>query len=209
MQGGENAGYALPKATLELLAEVVRMLEISNVFEFGSGCSTKLFLELGCHVASLEDSETWLQKTLQTVDAPEQTRLSAICRPLERIFDKGAPFLSWKPDSEILAHLAEAQLVLIDSPAFPPSREHALLMTLRHAPNAIAIFDDANIPTVRRFCARIAHRRCAVAHFTPLDHGLYFFSLAKNGGRDFLFSRSPLEFLKTWRRYFLAKQSSR
>ncbi len=37
---------------------------MKTVFEFGSGRSTKAFLQAGLAVSSLEDSDYWMQKTI-------------------------------------------------------------------------------------------------------------------------------------------------
>jgi hypothetical protein len=195
---GGGGGYALPDATLRLLARVIAECGVRNVFEFGSGRSTKTFLAAGCAVTALEDSRAWLVRTLGGLTPEERSRLHAVCQPLRVIFYQGAPFRSWALDGGTLARLAAADLVLIDAPAFPPFREHALSLSLEHCGGLIVV-DDAAIPTVRRFCQRLAggmaHRECAV------DHGLFFVVGGGKTGRR----RGLVETLKAWRRFFMGR----
>jgi hypothetical protein len=115
---------------------------------------------------------------------------------------EGAPVQSWVLPQAALAALREADFVLVDSPAWPPFREHALALALAHARRALIVVDDANIPTVQRFCRRLAMRN-GVPHFqTTMDHGLFFFGPVGDGAIDL--DRPLLETLKAWRRYFLA-----
>lgn len=65
-----ESGYALPDATLECLDGLVRRGGFTKIFEFGSGRSTKRFLEAGCEVTCLEDSQQWLDASLKTIAPP-------------------------------------------------------------------------------------------------------------------------------------------
>jgi hypothetical protein len=193
-----DCGYALPDGTLRLLREIVEAAGVRRVFEFGSGRSTKAFLAAGCEVTALEDSEEWLEQTLATLTPEERTRLHAIRQPLAALFFQGAPFRSWVLDADALRRLAEAELVLIDAPAFPPFREHALSLSLERCGGVIVV-DDAGIPTVGRFCKRMGvgmwMRECGV------DHGLCFFMSEGGGGAG---RRGIVETAKAWRRFYLA-----
>jgi hypothetical protein len=198
--GGVESGYALPEATLRLLTRVIEGAGVRNVFEFGSGRSTKAFLAAGCHVTAVEDSRSWMDETLASLTVEERSRLHVVCRPLELVFHEGAPFRSWVLDSETLQRLSAAEMVLIDAPAFPPFREHALSISLRHSGGLIVV-DDAGIPTVRRFCARLGGGRGTVHREWDIDHGLYF--MVGAGGEP-LPRRGLVETAKAWRRYFMA-----
>lgn len=200
-----DSGFALPDMSLECLRQMVKELAIENVFEFGSGRSTKVFLDSGCNVTSLEDNAKWLERTANSLSPDERFRLKAHCQPLQTLFDASAPLRSWALSGELRASLREAQLVLIDSPTFPPFREHALILSLRHARLAVIAVDDASIPTVRRFCFRIAARNGLAHFYTEMDHGLFFF-LPPEGDGKIDSSRSGLETLKAWRRFFLARK---
>jgi predicted O-methyltransferase YrrM len=204
---GEDSGYALPEATLTCLANLVRSAGIQRVFEFGSGRSTKIFLQAGCRVTSLEDSERWLHQTRQTITPEDLGRHHAVVQPLRTVWHRAAPMKSWTLSAELRRALEEAELVLIDSPASPPFREHPLILALTLARQATVVIDDANIPTVQRFCQRLARNDAALAsHFTPKDHGLYFFGLRESRQR-IDFSRGVIETGKAWRRFWMNGQA--
>ncbi|HEY2343246.1 MAG TPA: hypothetical protein VGH90_09470 [Chthoniobacteraceae bacterium] len=194
-----NAGYALPDASLALLADIVSRLGIRRVFEFGSGRSTGLFLGLGCAVTAIEDSREWLEQTLAKIDATKRESLRAHVLPLQRVWVGGAPMQSWVLPTEALRALKEADLVLVDSPALPPFREHALTLALEHARQALIVVDDAAIPTVARFCRRLAQYNDAPFRELALDHGLFLCGPAKRA--PIRLGRSLLETIKAWRRY--------
>jgi hypothetical protein len=198
-----EAGYALPPSSLALLGKCVARLGIQRAFEFGSGQSTQQFLGAGCEVAAVENDESWLASTSASLDSSQRGRFTPFLLPLQRIWLAGAPLQSWVLPDAALAALRDAQLVLVDSPAWPPFREHALILALQHSREALIVVDDANIPTVDRFCQRLVNRN-RVAHFqTKMDHGLFFIHASGTRAID---SRRPLmETLKAWRRYFLAQ----
>jgi len=199
----DEAGYALPPSSLALLAACVSRLQIRRVFEFGSGQSTWQFLGAGCEVAAVENDESWLASTSASLEISRRERFTPFLLPLQRVWLGGAPLRSWILPDAALAALRDADLVLVDSPAWPPFREHALTLALQHSREALIVVDDANIPTVGRFCHRLATQN-RVAHFqTKMDHGLFFIHAA---GARTVDSRRPLiETLKAWRRYFLAQ----
>ena len=153
---GEEAGYALPCGSLAFLEGCVRRLEIHRVFEFGSGASTRLFLRLGCRLTCLEDGRQWLDQTLASVTGPERRHVREICEPLRGVWCGAIPCQGWRLSPAMIDDLREAQLVLVDSPAYPPFREAALVQALTLAPGALVVLDDLRIPTLRRFSDRIA-----------------------------------------------------
>jgi hypothetical protein len=195
-------GYALPDATLRLLTRLVEAAGIRTVFEFGSGRSTKAFLAAGCAVTALENSRPWLDQTLAGLTPQERSRFDAVCQPLRLLFYQGAPFRSWTLGPDTLRRLATADLVLIDSPAFPPFREHALSLSLDHSRGALIVVDDAGIPTVRRFCLRLAGGPGTLQRESRIDHGLFF--LARDPSAKPPPRRGLVETLKAWRRFFMA-----
>jgi len=199
---GADSGFALPDAMLRLLNRVVEAAGVRNVFEFGSGRSTKALLAAGCTVTALEHSQSWLVQTLASLTAEERSRLHAICQPLELVFYQGAPFRSWVLDGDTLQRLSAAEMVLIDAPAFPPFREHALSVSLRHSGGGLIVVDDGGIPTVRRFCARLAGVAGTMHRESPIDHGLYF--MVRGAGAGSPPRRRLVETAKAWRRYFMA-----
>lgn len=200
-----EAGYALPPASLALLVECVKRLQVRRVFEFGSGQSTREFLAASCQVTVVEDSEDWLAETSATLDPGQRERFAPHRLPLRRVWLSGAPLQSWVLSEAALVALRDAQLVLVDSPAWPPFREHALALALEHSREALIVVDDANIPTVQRFCRRLAGQNHAAHFHTAMDHGLFFLFRAAHGAVDL--HRPLLETLKAWRRYFLARGS--
>jgi hypothetical protein len=58
----------------------------------------------------------------------------------------------------------------------PPTREHALILALRHARTALVAIDDANIPTVGRYCTRLAGQNDLPMFRSRMDHGVCFFA---------------------------------
>ena len=197
-----DAGYALPDATLRLLTRIVEAAGVHSVFEFGSGRSTRAFLAAGCVVTAVEDSQEWLSQTLASLTPEERSRLHAIRQPLRLLFYQGAPFRSWSLDADTLRRLATADLVLIDAPAFPPFREHALRVCLVHCGGGLIVVDVASIPTVRRFCMRLAGAPGTQSRQITIDHGLFF--LVHDTGAGPAPRRGLLETAKAWRRFFMA-----
>ena len=201
-----ESGFALPDGTLSLLGDLVRDASIRHVFEFGSGRSTKTFLDAGCHVTSLEDSHQWLEQTMANIPAASSERLHAVAQPLDIVWHGGAPLRSWRLGEKMCEALHDAELILIDSPSFPPFREHALILSLQHATKAVIVIDDANIATIQRFCRRIAALNPNLNTFsTTKDHGLFFFG--KAGSHTPRFRRGLIETCKMWRRFFSAGRS--
>lgn len=194
-----DAGFALPPRSLALLAKVVSALGVRRVFEFGSGQSTRCFLEAGCTVTAIEDSAEWLAQTLAALPAPQREKLHGFQLPLQTVWLGGAPMRSWRLPDAARDALRDADLVLVDSPALPPFREHALVIALGTARGALTIVDDASIPTVARFCRRLAERNDAPHRFVPVDHGLFFCGPAARSPLDV--TRSCVETLKAWRRF--------
>jgi hypothetical protein len=85
-----------------------------------------------------------------------------------------------------------------------PSREIALLDSLRIAEHALIVLDDARVPPVQRFVARLAQQNPhLLVHNMQLDHGLAFFYRLTS--ETIKVQRSALEFAKAWRRYLQAR----
>jgi hypothetical protein len=201
-----DGGFALPDASIRCLREVIDRLGLKNVFEFGSGRSTRAFLEAGCAVTSLEHSETWLAETARGLRPEELARWRPVCAPLRQIWHKGAPFSSWRPAPDTVGSLSAAELVLIDSPPLPPSREHALILALRHARGALIVVDDANIPTVRRYCTRLARQNHLAMFQTRMDHGLCFIAPQFGALNE---ARGLGDFLRVWRFFLIQRRFQR
>jgi hypothetical protein len=197
-----HAEAALPAASLEFLLELCRKISAKRVFEFGSGRSTQEFLGAGYSVFSLEDSSFWLSKTVESLGGDGARLHESAVSMLKTRMVGGFPVLGWRIDKELKEQLGRADLILVDSPHFTPFREATLCASLQYGPQALTVLDDTRIPTVSRFCDRLAnqnpqllHKRVAVGH-----------------GFDLFFRTDPLrplvcgvgfyETLKGWRRYF-------
>ena len=203
---GEESGHALPSGTLNCLRQLVATLGATEVFEFGSGRSTKLFLECGCAVTTLENSDYWLEQTRKEIAPEHLSRLNALAQPLERVWSGWVPMSGWHLQPTTVAALKCAHLVLIDSPSYPPFREHALVQSLAHATNALIVLDDGNIPTQRRFSERLAQKNPDwQLFFSPNDHGLFFFGRDGENSRALDESRGVVETVKGWRRYWMGR----
>ena len=136
-----------------------------------------------------------------------QSRLHIECQTLERVWCGGFPCLGWKLTEVMRAQLSAADLVLVDSPAYPPFREVALMQALRLSRAQIVVLDDLCTPTLRRFCERI------VAQSTGLelkciehDHTLGVFIC--HNPRAVRNRAGAVEFLKGWRRYMLGRRQN-
>ena len=197
------APAALPDEALTFLREVCLFLGAKKVFEFGSGRSTRTFLEAGCAVTSLEDSERWMGETTQNLPAGFVDRHHASVEPLRVVWRGGVPFRDWKLNTQLKASLGEADLVLVDSPLSTGYRISTLCCALTHAPGAVVILDDARIGALAKFSNRLArqnpsrllHRR------VPVGHTFDCFARVGEGALDR--SMSLVESLKAWRRFLL------
>lgn len=198
----ESNSYALPDAALEFVVSVASRLGAQKIFEFGSGRSTAALLDAGFEVASIEDDAAWLAKTARSIRHPE--RHFAFCVPLSLRWHQAAPFRAWTLPADARRRLAASDLVLIDSPAYAPFREAVLMSALTQAPRAVVILDDTRVPTLARFCDRIAARNPGLLHArVPIGHGMDIFH--RQTGATLCLSRPPLEFVRAWRRFIVSR----
>jgi hypothetical protein len=203
----EDSGYALPVGSLDFLREVVKRCGIRRVFEFGSGQSTRVFLEAGISVTTLENDSRWLEATKESFDSDLRNQWTARCEPLQLICDGISPFYSWKIVESVLYAILNADLVLIDSPAHPPSREMALLQTLRSGCRGLIIVDDLRVPTLQRRVQDIASGNSTIQYrFLDREHGLGLLQSQQQDRRVVKSSRSIFETMKTFRRYLHARR---
>lgn len=200
-----TAEAALPDASLEFLVEVCQRLQIRNVFEFGSGRSTLALLQAGFNVVSLEDSQFWLDKTIQSIPLRDSPRHRGLMQPLQTKALGCFPVMDWKLSESVTAQLGAAELILVDSPHYTPFRESTLWTSLTVRPGALVILDDTRIPTLRHFCDRLArtnrsllHRRIAVGHGFDL-----FYRYDQQ--TKLSLGHSMTDCLRGWRRYFLGR----
>lgn len=194
------AGFALPDATLAVLHRIIDVERFSRVFEFGSGRSTGLFLDSGCDVTSIEESEHWLAQATAACTPANRLRHHTVLQKLTTRIDGLTAFRGWKLNGAARRALAHSDLVLIDSPMFAPFREQTLLDALRLAPQALIVLDDVRDPEVREFCVRIATRNRLPWLVSDLDHGLFFTGAAGADPARIHAHRGLLATLRTWRR---------
>ena len=208
LKEGDDPGNpaALPDDALVFLERLCRAHSVQRVVEFGSGRSTRKFLEMGLEVASIEDSDEWMKKTLATLDSEQLTRHSAFVEPLRLKWLHGYPVKDWEMTSEISKLVCGADLVLIDSPYFTGFRESTLVQVLNRKPRVVAL-DDVRIPGMLRFCKRIARQSKDVSmEVAHVGHRFAIFELAPSSSvRN---SASLLERLRGWRRYVMYKRFS-
>ena len=195
---------ALPDASLEFLVALARQCGVASVFEFGSGRSTAALLREGFRVTSLEDSDQWMEQTRAHFSEEEKSRHVALVRPLSRRMHGLFPVRDWLVDPELARCIGEADLILVDSPYFAPFRESTLWTALVHNDHALVVLDDTRIPTLSRFCDRLAagnptllHRRVKVGHTFDIFARI-------NDKAPLTQSHSLLDILKGWRRFFMA-----
>jgi hypothetical protein len=197
--------YALPEASIDFLIELARQLNVTTVFEFGSGISTAALLNHGFSVTSLEDHAYWMEQTLKQIPKADRERHTALIRPLSRCWHDLVPQMDWRIDAELTERLQAADLILIDSPAYVPFRESTLWSVLNKSRLSVVVVDDTRIHTLSRSCDRMAamnpgllHQRVAVGHSFDL--------FARLDDAPLRVRYSPLEILKGWRRFFLGRR---
>ncbi len=195
---------ALPDASLQFLLTLARQLEVTTLFEFGSGHSTIAFLQAGFSVSSLEDSKHWMKQTMGQLSDTDKRPDVSFVRPLRPRMCGLMPVMDWPIDRKLAAKIRNADLILVDSPFFPPFRESTLWSALLNNDHAVIVLDDTRIPTLRRFCDRIAaanpallHCRVQVGHTFDIFCRLHSPSQLKR-------AQTILEVLKGWRRFFIS-----
>lgn len=201
----EDAIAALPDASLEFLLEICRRVGVTTVFEFGSGRSTKALLQAGVSVASLEDSDYWMQKSLTECGPDLLARHRSFVRPL-RCHSLGLfPVMDWDVRGDVEDALLTADLVLVDSPYFTPFRESTLWSSLQRCPQALIVLDDTRIPTLQRFSQRLAFANPDMLHQqVKVGHGFGVFSSCNC--RRLQLGHSFKDVLSGWRRYFMGRR---
>lgn len=200
-----DAWAALPDPALDFLLALGRELGITTVFEFGSGHSTVALLRAPFVVTSLENSRRWMSETLSRLSAEERARHTALVRPLRLHWHYLMPVLDWTIDTELGRRMGSADLILIDAPFYPAFRERTLCSALIHSPHAVIVLDDTRVPTLSRFCNRIGTDNPPLLHArVRVGHGFDVF--ARSSDTPLRLRPAPLEILKGWRRYFLARK---
>jgi hypothetical protein len=196
---------ALPPPALDLLIALARQLKAATAFEFGSGRSTVALLGAGLTVTSLEDSSYWMAQTVAHLSAADRIRHTALVRPLRFHLHRLIPVLDWTIDAEIASRLQAADLILVDAPFYTAFRERTLGSALAENPHAVVILDDSRVPTLSRFCDRIAADNPGLLH-ARVRVGHVFDVFATASEAPLRFGHTPLEILKGWRRFLLARK---
>jgi hypothetical protein len=101
----------------------------------------------------------------------------------------------------LIKRLEAADLILVDNPPNPATREHALFLSLEHAkPGALVLIDDLEVRAARRFSERLARDNPQMVEFVsiPIDHGLGLFQKKSMG--DLVYRPSLREMVGTWLR---------
>ena len=160
----EESFAALPAAALGFLISLASSIGAKRVFEFGSGKSTAAFVGAGLEVTCLEHSEYWMNETLARIHPGRRPKLASHVVPLATCWCGGVPMQGWPLARPWGEALRAADLVLVDSPCYVPYREHTLMQALSQT-RAVVVIDDTRIPTVARFCDRLAAANSRQRHF--------------------------------------------
>jgi len=195
-----DAPAALPDSSLEFLISICSQLDVKNIFEFGSGRSTKALLANNFKVTSLEDDVYWMNKTIETFSESEIGNHIALVKPLTTIFLGLFPVLDWKIDNEIAQKISVADLILVDSPYYTPFRESTLWSALMNSKDSIVILDDTRIPTLRRFCDRISSSNYGLLH-SRIKVGHHFDIFYNKSQTKVRLNHSFIDIIKGWSRY--------
>ncbi len=146
-----------------------------------------------------------MAQTVQGLPAALRVRHTALVRPLRLHFHGLIPLLDWTIDAELAGHLQAAELILVDAPFYTAFRERTLWTALNLNPQAVVVLDDTRVPTLSRFCDRIAAVNPGLLHArVRVGHGLDVFSAASTAALKV--KHTPLEIVKGWRRYVLARK---
>lgn len=192
---------ALPDDSLVFLQRFCESRTIKSVVEFGTGRSTRKFLEMGLKLFSIENSEIWLNDTVSRCPAHFMGNFSFVLKPLTLNWFNGYPIRDWTLDEEVKSRVRQADLVLVDSPYIVGYRESTLMQVLRLKPKYV-IIDDARIPGVRAFCERILSQSNGLTGgYASVGHGFMVFCIAD----DLVVRNIPSIYdrLKGFRRFLL------
>ncbi len=135
---GGNVDWCLPGHVWAVIAGMIE--PGSRTLEFGSGLSTKLFLDAKCDHTSLEHDQTWHERLTKCF--PECSVAVQLCEL------KGNPlWYSWTPPFEPF------DLILVDGPTGAIGRMGLLssINRLIHD-NSVIVFDDVRRPAEAKVC---------------------------------------------------------
>jgi hypothetical protein len=197
--------WILPDPSCALLRKIGSYLgPDSRAFEFGSGLSTVVLREVCAAVTSIEDTAEWLDKTEHLPGiTPKRAGDKTRAVPLTRCFLGIVPYHSFNldPRIELLQRLETADLIVIDNPPNPATREHTLITALEHAkPGALILIDDLDVRAAMRFSQRLARDNAKILDFVsiPIDHVLGLFQKKSLG--DITYRPTLREMVGAWLR---------
>jgi hypothetical protein len=197
--------WVLPPLSCAFLEDVAAILPAgSRGFEFGSGRSTHALRRALASTVSIEHSAAWLEQTEEMTQAvAKRASDETAVLPLTRCWNCLRVIESFNVENrpEVLRHLQQSRLVLVDSPPNPAKREHALFLALQYTPaGAVIVLDDLEIRATARFAQRLARQNRELFRFwlLDIDHALGVFLKLRH---DRIRSRpSLIEFVGTWLR---------
>jgi hypothetical protein len=197
--------WILPETSCALLQKLCgRSSPNPLAFEFGSGRSTIALRSICQGVTSVENSSEWLEKT-EVLPGQISKRLSDVTAvvPLSLCRIGIVPYQSFQLDDrpDLTRLLATADLILVDSPPNPATREHALVTALQHAKiGALIVLDDLDVPATSRFAERLSRDNAGTLDFfaVPIDHVLGIFQ--KNAAVPIKHRPRAREIIGAWRR---------
>jgi hypothetical protein len=197
--------WILPEPSCALLKKLCALIAPQpSAFEFGSGRSTIALRSVCASVTSVEDSVEWLEKT-EMLDGqiPKRPSDTTAVIPLSACRLGIIPFKSFhlKPHTDLFQRLQTADIILVDSPPNPATREHALFLALQQAkPGTVIILDDLEVRATMRFATRLAHHNEGCLDFlhVPIDHGLGIFQ--KTAVSKLTYCPTLREVVGTWQR---------
>ncbi len=197
--------WILPNPSCELLKKICQAIgPQARAFEFGSGHSTEALRSVCISVTSVEDSAEWLEKTEELPNqVPKREADFTVVVPLTPCRLGFVPFKSFdlSDQRDLLLRLQAADLILVDSPPNPATREHALFTALQQAKvGALIVLDDLDVPATKRFAQRLAQTNSGAFdfHLVPIDHELGLFQ--KKAETQALYAPSLREIVGAWLR---------
>ncbi len=155
-------------------------------------------------VASLEDSDYWMQQSLNVCGPDLLARHRAFVRPIRPRALGLFPVMDWEVSGDVEDALLAADLVLVDSPYFTPFRESTLWSSLQRCPQALIVLDDTRIPTLQRFSQRLASANPDLLYQQiKVGHGFGLFCSCNC--RRLRLGHSFRDVFSGWRRYFMGR----
>ncbi|MFN0155548.1 MAG: class I SAM-dependent methyltransferase [Gaiella sp.] len=141
----------LSPPALRILGALIEAKPPHHVIEFGSGLSTRFFLQAlrespESHVYSIDDSAAYLEHTRATLAAEDAARVTLVHAPVRPLHFRGKLFLTYSRRAlERALPAFTADLILIDGPpAFRYGREAVLYGALPWVGGGTTIvLDDA------------------------------------------------------------------